>query len=229
MPYPRITEPGAPSSTLHLLIPPPQDSKAELIKGPGHVSLPDFDPIGDELEVPLLLRLGDNVSTDEIMPAGAEGMSLWSNLPGMAQHAFRPVDGSYVQRARDTGDHAIMADRNYGQGSSREQAALAPRSLGLRLVIARSIARIHAENLVNFGILPLTIGDEGDEGKLQPGMTIRLSGLRQALRGSPGELDVQADGDTIRCQHALSPQQAEVLFAGGSIPWKRRQLGQAGS
>ena len=179
--------------------------------------------------MPLLLRLGDNVSTDEIMPAGAEGMSLWSNLPGMAQHAFRPVDGSYVQRARDTGDHAIMAGRNYGQGSSREQAALAPRSLGLRLVIARSIARIHAENLVNFGILPLTIGDEGDEGKLQPGMTIRLSGLRQALRGSPGELDVQADGDTIRCQHALSPQQAEVLFAGGSIPWKRRQLGQAGS
>jgi aconitate hydratase len=147
----------------------------------------------------------------------------------MAQHAFRPVDGSYVQRARDTGDHAIMAGRNYGQGSSREQAALAPRSLGLRLVIARSIARIHAENLVNFGILPLTLGDQGDEGKLQPGTTIRLSGLHQALRDSPGELDVQAGGDTIRCQHALSPRQADILFAGGGIPWKRRQLGQASS
>jgi aconitate hydratase len=116
--------------------------------------------------VPLLLRLGDNVSTDEIMPAGAEGMSLWSSLPGMAEHTFRPVDHSYVQRARDTGDHAIMGGRNYGQGSSREQAALAPRALGLRLVIARSIARIHAENLVNFGILPLTIRDQGDAGKL---------------------------------------------------------------
>jgi aconitate hydratase len=229
MPYPRITEPRAPASTVDLLIPPSQDSKAELIKGPGHASLPDFDPIGDELEVPLLLRLGDNVSTDEIMPAGAEGMSLWSNLPGMAGHTFRPVDHSYVQRAQDTGDHAIMAGRNYGQGSSREQAALAPRSLGLRLVIARSIARIHAENLVNFGVLPLTIGDEGDEGKLQPGTTIRLRGLHQALRDSPGELDVQADGDTIRCHHALSPQQADVLLAGGSIPWKRRQLGQAGN
>jgi aconitate hydratase len=179
--------------------------------------------------VPLLLRLGDNVSTDEITPAGAEGMSVWSSLPGMAEHTFRPLDPSYVQRARHTGDHAVIGGRNYGQGSSREQAALAPRSLGLRLVIARSIARIHAENLVNFGILPLTTRDAGDDGKLQPGTTIRLSGLHQALRDSPGELDVQVDGDTIRCQHALSPRQAEVLFAGGSIPWKRRQLSQAGT
>jgi aconitase A len=146
---------------------------------------PESEETRFRLEVPLLLRLGDNVSTDEIMPAGAEGMSLWSSLPGMAEHTFRPLDHSYVQRARDTGDHAITGGRNYGQRSSREQAALAPRSFGLRLVIARSIARIHAKNLVNFGILPLTTRDQGDEGKLQPGKTIRLSGLHEALGDSP--------------------------------------------
>ena len=95
---------------------------------PNHTEIPDFEPLPDQLEIPVLLTVDDNVTTDAIMPAGIEGMTLWSNLRGMTDYAFRPIDDSYVPRARDTGDHAVIAGRNYGQGSSREQAALAPRA-----------------------------------------------------------------------------------------------------
>jgi aconitate hydratase len=237
MPYPRITEPGAPASTLELLIPPPQDSTAELVKGPGHVLLPDFGPLGDELEVPLLLRLGDNVSTDEIMPAGAEGMSLWSSLPGMADHTFRPVDHSHARRARDTGDHAIMGGRNYGQGSSREQAALAPRSLGLRLVIAHSIARIHAENLVNFGILPLTTRDGAIRASCSPAPRSASAGSTQHCVTAPASWTcrsaaTRSDAST-RCprgrQTSSSRAAASPGNAGSSAKReaKRRRAGPA--
>ena len=159
------------------------------------------------------------------MPAGIEGMSLWSNLPGMTEYAFHPVDDSYVQRARDTGDHAIVAGRNYGQGSSREQAALAPRALGLRVVVAESIARIHAENLVNFGVLPLTFTEPKDRQKLKTGAKLRTNQLHNTLRDGPGELDIHCDDDqTVRVRHDLSSRQVDILSAGGSIPWKRHQL-----
>ncbi|MBO0864168.1 MAG: aconitate hydratase, partial [Mycobacterium sp.] len=226
MPHPQIREPYAPPTVADLLVPPPDDDSTELVKGPNHAEIPDFDPIPDELEIPVLLALGDHLTTDAIMPAGVEGMSLWSNLPGMTDYAFRPVDESYVRRARDTGDHAIVAGRNYGQGSSREQAALAPRALGLRVVLAESIARIHAENLVNFGVLPLTFGDTQARQRLDRGTTLRISKLHNTLRDGPGECDIHLDGDhnTIRVRHDLSPRQVDILFAGGAIPWKRRQL-----
>ena len=155
---------------------------------------------------------------------------MWSNLPGMTEYAFHPVDDSYVQRARDTGDHAIVAGRNYGQGSSREQAALAPRALGLRVVVAESIARIHAENLVNFGVLPLTFIDPKDRKKLKMGTKLRINELHNALRDGPGELDIDCDdGQTVRVRHDLSSRQVDILFAGGSIPWKRHQLDNSAS
>lgn len=176
----------------------------------------------------MLLVFGDHLTTDSIAPAGVEGMSLWSNVPGMVEHAFRPVDPSYVERARDTGDHALVAGRNYGQGSSREQAALAPRALGLRVVLAESIARIHAENLAHFGVLPLTFTDPDDRGRLDKGSTLRMTGLHKAIRDGPGEFDVELDdGPTIRVRHELSRRQADILLAGGSIPWKRQQLADA--
>jgi aconitate hydratase len=173
----------------------------------------------------VLLTVDDHLTTDAIMPAGIEGMSLWSNLPGMTEYAFHPIDESYVRRARDTGDHAIVAGRNYGQGSSREQAALAPRALGLRVVVAESIARIHGENLVHFGVLPLTFTDPRDRQPFDKGTTLRMSGLHNTLRNGPGECDVHLDdGRAVRVRHDLSSRQVEVLLAGGSIPWKRHQL-----
>ncbi|WP_406816763.1 aconitate hydratase [Mycobacterium sp. M23085] len=228
MPYPRISEPKAAPTVRELLVPPGDGESAELVRGPHHADIPDFDPVPDEFEVPVLLTVDDHLTTDAIMPAGVEGMSLWSDLPGMMELTFRPVDESYVQRARESGDHAIVAGRNYGQGSSREQAALAPRALGLRVVLAESIARIHAENLVYFGVLPLIFTAADDRRHLDTETTLRISGVHKAIRGGPGEFDIQVGGGrTVRVRHDLSPRQAEMLLAGGGIPWKRRQLADA--
>jgi aconitate hydratase len=227
MPYPRISEPETPPTASKLLVA-PVDDPTDLVKGPNHTDIPDFEPLPDELEVPVLLTLGDHVTTDAIMPAGVEGMSRWSNLPGMTEYAFHPVDDSYVGRARDAGEHAIVAGRNYGQGSSREQAALAPRALGLRVVLAESIARIHAENLVNFGVLPLTFTDPHDRHQLGKGTMLRITKLHNTLRSGPGEYAVRVDDDqVVRARHDLSGRQVDILLAGGAIPWKRHQLNGA--
>ena len=218
-----IKAPLAVAYTDHLLL--EADHRNADVKGPNHAEIPHFEPIPDEMEIPVLLTFDDHITTDAIMPAGIEGMSLWSNLPGMTEYAFHPVDDSYVQHARDTGDHAIVAGRNYGQGSSREQAALAPRALGLRVVVAGNIARIHAENLVNFGVLPLTFTEPKDRQKLKKVAKLRINQLRSTLRDGPGELDIHCDDDQmVHVRHDLSSRQVDILFAGGSIPWKRHQL-----
>jgi aconitate hydratase len=167
------------------------------------------------MELPVLLVVSDDVTTDEILPAGARVLSLWSNLPGMSEHVFGPLDESYVDRARrtaDTGGHAVVGGRNYGQGSSREQAALAPRFFGLRLVLAESIARIHAENLVHYGVLPLTFVDPHDREHLDQGTTLRLRGLHQALRSHTAELDVEHDSGTARSSRTCPQPQTGLLF-----------------
>jgi aconitate hydratase len=202
----------------------------KLVKGPFHADLPDFEPIGDELTLPVLLKLGDNLSTDEIVAGGVAGLSLWSSVPGMTSIAFEPIDQSYVDRARGYhGDgHAIVGGRNYGQGSSREQAALAVRNLDARVVLAHSIARIHGENLVNYGVLPLLFVDPNDLGRLEQGTVLCLTGLHTWLRGREQEWKIaygkggRSDG-RIRVRHSLSPRQVDILLAGGAIPWMRQR------
>lgn len=145
--------------------PPPLPRKLvpDLIKGPNIQSLPESQPLLDSLQAKVLLKVGDNVSTDEIMPAGARVLPFRSNIPPISEFVYIDVDPTYVGRATDhDGDHAILGGVNYGQGSSREHAAIAPQYLGLRLVVAESFARIHWQNLVNFGILPLTVEDASD-------------------------------------------------------------------
>jgi aconitate hydratase len=171
------------------------------------------------------------LSTDGIVAGGVKGLSLWSSLPGMTSIAFEPVDESYVDRAREyDGDgHAIIGGRNYGQGSSREQAALAVRNAGARVVLANSIARIHGENLVNYGVLPLLFVDPGDLLRLENGTVLRLQSLHTWLRGSQqeGEIAYSRDGRSkgrIRVRHSLSPRQVDILLAGGAIPWMRRRI-----
>ena len=230
MPYPQIEDPGG-ASTYNGLIEaplPPNARPHTLVKGPLHADLPDIEPIGDELTLPVLLKVGDNLSTDGIVAGGVKGLSVWSSLPGMTSIAFEPVDDTYVDRARRChGDgHAIIGGRNYGQGSSREQAALAVRNLGARVVLAHSIARIHSENLVNYGVLPLLFVEPGDLGRLEKGTVLRLAGLHAWLRATEPEWEItyRSDGRSegrIRVRHSLSPRQVEVPLAGGAIRWMR--------
>ncbi|MGH8192598.1 MAG: aconitase family protein, partial [Rhodanobacteraceae bacterium] len=193
----------------------------ELVKGPNIKSLPSFDPLPDRLELPVLLKVGDDVSTDEIMPAGARVLPFRSNIPKIAEFVYVQVDEGYAKRAKKQGDHAIVGGANYGQGSSREHAALAPRYLGLRAVVAKGYARIHWQNLVNFGVLPLTFAHEHDYDKLEQGDMIGLDGLRDKI-AKGDTLDVAVKGKhAIKLKHQLSPRQVEVLLAGGLINWMR--------
>ncbi|MGB8634381.1 MAG: aconitate hydratase, partial [Rhodanobacteraceae bacterium] len=226
MDYPDIHDSEDPIvDTRNLADPPPlaEARNIELVKGPNIASLPIFDPLPDALEVPVLLKVGDDISTDEIMPAGARVLPFRSNIPKIADFVYEQVDESYVQRARDTGDHAIVGGENYGQGSSREHAALAPRHLGLRVVIARDYARIHWQNLVNFGVLPLSFADASDYDRLDKGDTLKLENLRQSLADSDTIEATTGNGKTLKLKHQLSARQVEVLLAGGLINWMRER------
>ncbi|MCA9512881.1 MAG: aconitate hydratase, partial [Myxococcales bacterium] len=179
-PCPRIAEPDAPALVTQRLVPPSDDPRARaapLEKGPGIAALPELDALPARLSLPVLLALGDDVSTDEILPAGARVLPLRSDLPAIARFAFAPVDPGYADRAAATlaaGGHAIVAGENYGQGSSREHAALAPRTLGLRLVVAQSFSRIHGRNLVSYGALPRCFVDPVDRDALEAGDVLEV-------------------------------------------------------
>jgi len=224
--YPKVANPDDPVINERMMEKPlsvENARKVELVKGPNIKSLPDFEGIPDVLDVPVLLKVGDDVSTDEIMRAGAEVLPFRSNIPAIAEFVYDVVDEDYPTRAKDTGDHAIIGGSNYGQGSSREHAAIAPRYLGLRVVIAKDYARIHWQNLVNFGVLPLTYENGQNHDALEQGIKLKISGLHHAL-ASGNRVNVEVDGgQTIECRHALSDRQVEILMAGGLINWKREQ------
>jgi aconitate hydratase len=145
-----------------------------------------------------------------------------SNIPAMADFAFDIIDETYPRRAREAGDHVVVGGENYGQGSSREHAALAPRYLGLRLVVARSFARIHWQNLVNFGILPLRFETAADYDRIEPGDVLRIGGVHAALRrDAPMTAELVGKGERIALRHDLSKRQIDLLLAGGVINWLR--------
>ncbi|MEW5757345.1 MAG: aconitate hydratase [Pseudomonadota bacterium] len=233
MPYPRVIEPDTPLlDPDQLQAPPPAEAARSipLIKGPNIASLPSFDALPDRLELAVLLKLGDDVSTDDILPAGARVLPYRSNIAMISRFAFEGIDPDYPRRAQglaQTDGHAIIAGRNYGQGSSREHAALAPRHLGLRAVIARGFARIHWQNLVNFGVLPLTVEDVSD---LEPGDILRFDHLhRQLAAGARIHGDNASKHYSFSARHQLSPRQVEMVLAGGLINWIRPRLRQSGT
>jgi aconitate hydratase len=212
---------------LGMFAPPPGPDEAlrvDLVKGANIASLPVLDPLPNELELPVLLEVQDDVSTDEIMPAGAEVLPFRSNIPKIARFVFRDVDADYPEKADEAfkrDGHAIVAGENYGQGSSREHAALAPRSLGLRAVIARSFARIHRQNLVNFGILPLVL--DLAEPSPTTGQVIRFGNLRRSV-GKGGSIRAQVDdGRTLELTLEATPRERNILLEGGLINWYRKQ------
>ncbi|TDB98387.1 aconitate hydratase [Actinomadura sp. 7K534] len=206
--------------------PPPADAapRPELEKAPSIGVLPELDPLPEELEIPVVIKVGDDVSTDEILQAGARALPFRSDIARLADFAFTRIDEDYPRRAREAGPHAVVGGRNYGQGSSREHAAIAPRHLGLRLVLARGYARIHWQNLVNFGILPLEFADGDDYDRVGQGDVLRIVGVRDALEaGNEVEVRNVAKGETYRARHRLSQRQRDLVAAGGQIPLLRER------
>lgn len=190
----------------------------EILRGPNIRPLPVAEPPKDSVDGEILIKVGDNISTDHIMPAGAKILPMRSNIPAMAEHVFEYLDATFPSRAKKAGGGFIVGGDNYGQGSSREHAAVAPMFLGVRLVIVKSFARIHLENLVNAGIPPVTFADPADYDRFEPGDRLRVTGLLGAIRG---QADAAAENVTRGTRSALRvslrPYQREVLLAGGGI------------
>lgn len=229
MPYPKLREPERVSMTSSLIEAPIAVEEAlgiELVKGPNIRSLPEFDQLPDSLELPILLKMSDDVSTDEILPTGAKVLPYRSNIEKIATFSFERIDPHYVGRARSASArpaHAVIAGYNYGQGSSREHAAAAPRSLGLRVVIAKSFARIHRQNLINYGILPLTLVDPMDYDRLENDDILSARDLRRTLEKGE-EITLKCKG-AVATRHGLTPKQIDVILAGGVINWRRGRVG----
>ncbi len=220
-PYPRFVEPEEIRvNTEMLLEPPPPGTHVALEKGPNIKELPSFDPLPDVLEGPVLLKVGEDVSTDEIMPAGARVLPYRSNIMEISRFVFEQIDETFSSRALDRGRTTffVIADGNYGQGSSREHAALAPRYLGLRAVLARGFARIHWKNLANFGILPLTFLNEADCARIEQDDELALPGIREAVEaGSRVVVRNATKGESYELEHGLSRRQVEMVLAGGLL------------
>jgi aconitate hydratase len=189
-----------------------------VLRGPNIKPLPEFDPLFDKIEKPVLIKLGDNISTDHILPAGAKILPLRSNLEKISEFAFSAVDNNFVKRAKSLGGGIIVAGENYGQGSSREHAALAPRYLGVKAVLAKSFARIHLANMINFGLLPFVFKDPKDYDHLNEGDAILLDGLITTLKsGNDVTAAVVGTGRKIVLTYNLTSRQKEILFAGGLL------------
>jgi aconitate hydratase len=230
MPYPRIAEPDRPILNRQMLIQPLPAEEARCItleKGPNIASLPTFDGLPDRLQLQVLLKVGDNLSTDGIMPAGARVLPFRSNIPKIAEFSFDMVDQTYSKRAKElagTDGHAVVGGNNYGQGSSREHAALAPRYLGLRVVVARGFARIHRQNLLNFGILPLEFTDPAEYEQLERGDVLVLNDLHGNIRQGRVSIENRSRNRTFETCLAVSTRQTDVLLAGGLINWVKEQI-----
>ena len=231
--YPRLEMPAVSSvntSMLEAPLPPEEASEVTLVKGENISSLPVFGPLADRIEAPVALVLGDDVSTDEILQAGARALPYRSNIPKLAEFTFAQIDETYPARAgetRDTSGHIVVAGTNYGQGSSREHAAITPRFLGLRVVVAVSFARIHWQNLANFGVLALEFANAADHHRIQQGDVLLLTGLRDALlTGKEIRVRNETRDEHYAVRHTLSTRQVEMLLAGGLIPWLRDRKAQ---
>ena len=208
-----------------MILPPSEKpDTVEVIRGPNIKPLPLAKPMAESLQGKLLLKVGDDITTDHIMPAGAKVLPLRSNIPAIAEFVYAGVDPKFVERAKKNGGGFIVGGTNYGQGSSREHAALAPMYLGLKAVIAKSFARIHWANLVNFGILPLTFENPVDYDRLTQDDEFEISGVRKALsEGKPVKLRNITQGFEIPVQYTMTERQRNVMLAGGLLNLIRNQ------
>ncbi len=219
--YPRYKEPQKIIINTEMVYPPPKDGKdVKIVRGPNIQPLPKFDSLPDKLQGPVLLKLGDNISTDEISPAGSKVLPFRSNIPEISKFTFSGVDETFYKRAMHTQKTGsfIIAGSNYGQGSSREHAALAPSFLGIKAVMAKSYARIHRSNLINFGILPLIFSNERDWNGIDKEDVLVLSGIHDKIKqGKDFILFNQSKNREIQMKCPLSKHERAVLLDGGLI------------
>ena len=198
--------------------------KTAIVRGPNIRPLPQLAALPDTLTLEVVLKVGDNISTDAIMPAGNKVLPLRSNIEAISEFVFSAVDPGFAKESRLRGDVVIIGGENYGQGSSREHAALAPRFLGVRAKIVKSFARIHKSNLCNFGIVPLTFKDPADYDTIMKGTKVVLPEVRKRIERGDRELPVEADGRTIMTVLDVSARQRKPLLAGGTLNFVKQEL-----
>lgn len=228
MKYPQFREPDEYLINKEMLVAPTQNGDTkELVKGPNITTLPDFEELTD-FNVPVLLKMGDNISTDEILKAGADVLPYRSNIPEISKFTFSVIDDHFYEKAiqsqKEQGGHVVVAGENYAQGSSREHAAIAPRFLGQKAVLAKSYARIGWQNLVNFGILPLQFANESDYKEIEQGDMMIAQEISEQLN-SGGKIFIrnQTKDRDIEVVHTMSPRQVSVMLEGGVINHFRKE------
>ncbi len=203
------------SSTVGFVAP---DGQGEVVRGPNIKTVPLGEPVAESLEAPVLLKLGDKVSTDDISPAGAAVLVFRSNVPAISEHTFKYVDAEFVARAKAAGRGIIVAGEHYGQGSSREVAAIAPMFLGVRAVLVKSFARIHRANLINWGLVPLTFTDPAEAEHIERDDVLRIEHLRAALaEGRRVSVVNMRTGRAFDASCVLTPRERDILLAGGLL------------
>ncbi|MBE6846987.1 MAG: aconitate hydratase [Ruminococcus sp.] len=213
----------------NMLTPPAAEedmADVEILRGPNIKPYPETAPLLETIEAPCSLKVGDNITTDHIMPAGAKILPLRSNIPAISQHCFAVCDEAFPARAKKMGKSIIVGGANYGQGSSREHAALAPLYLGVKAVLVKSFARIHRANLINAGILPLTFVNEADYDKIAQGDVLVLADIRKAVEEGKTELVVvnKTNGAEIPVLCELTGRTKDIMLAGGLLDYTREQL-----
>jgi len=225
---PQVSMPAAYTVNDNMIISPGADgSGVEVVRGPNIKALPRGTELPGDIEGELLLVMGDNITTDHIMPAGAQVLPLRSNVPALSNFALTRVDPTFPERARQAGGGLLLGGENYGQGSSREHAALVPMYLGVKAVIVKSFARIHMANLVNVGIVPLILQDGADHGNFAQGDLLRITGIRRALlEGSPVVVENVTQRVRIPVRVELSERQVQVLLAGGLLNYIKLQASE---
>ena len=219
---PEITMPDAFKIDDSAILPPASAEEApgvEILRGPNIKPFPDSRPMDDCLQVPLVLKVGDNITTDHIMPAGAKILPYRSNIPHLSQYCFGVCDTTFPQRAREAGQSIIVGGSNYGQGSSREHAALVPLYLGVRAVITKSFARIHVANLINAGIMPLTFKNPEDYDKLSQGDDLVIENIYAGMDSGEMILQDKTSGEAFTLVCSFTDRQKAILKAGGLLKY----------
>ena len=200
----------------------PETAKtAEVLRGPNIKEFPKSKPFADTLSAELVLKVGDNITTDPIMPAGAKILPYRSNIPFLSQFCFQVCDPDFPERAKAAGDGVVIGGSNYGQGSSREHAALVPMYLGIRCVIAKSFARIHIANLINAGILPLTFADPADYDALEQGVKLTFRDLKAGIAAGTVVATDETTGKEIILKGEFTPRQQQILLCGGLLNYTK--------
>lgn len=213
----------------NMVVPPASEEEmdsVEVLRGPNIKPFPDTAPLDESIECAVSLKVGDNITTDHIMPAGAKILPLRSNIPAISQHCFTVCDEDFPRRAKNMGKSIIVGGSNYGQGSSREHAALAPLYLGVKAVLVKSFARIHRANLINAGILPLTFVNEADYDKISQGDEIAIANVKDSVVADKTELTVvnKTTGAEIPVLCELTGRTKDIILAGGLLDYTRESL-----